>query len=64
MVFTLIRKHLDIRNQDLEKSKITINEFLKQMKKTFGQFEYKATSKDGRVFKSIGFDKTNKHLTK
>jgi len=48
----------------LEQSKITINEFLKQMKKTFGQFEYKATSKDGRVFKSIGFDKANKHLTK
>lgn len=41
----------------MEQSKITINEFLKQMKKTFGQFEYKATSKDGRVFKSQGYEK-------
>ena len=48
----------------MEKSKITINEFLKQMKKTFGQFEYKATSKDGRVFKSSGFDKANKVFDK
>jgi len=30
------------------------------MKKTFGDFEYKATSKEGKVFKSQGFDKVNK----
>jgi hypothetical protein len=30
------------------------------MKKTFEQFEYRATSKEGKVFKSQGFDKVNK----
>ena len=43
----------------LESKQISVNEFLKQMKKTFGQFEYRATSKEGKVFKSQGFDKQN-----
>tara|TARA_R110002050_G_scaffold277180_2_gene422690 strand:+ start:687 stop:818 length:132 start_codon:yes stop_codon:yes gene_type:complete len=43
---------------------MTINEVLKEFKRTFVNFEYKATSKDGRVFKSSGFDKANKVLTK
>jgi hypothetical protein len=30
------------------------------MKKAFGDFEFRATSKDGKVFKSQGFDKVNK----
>ena len=39
---------------------MTINEFLKEFKRTFGSFEYKATSKEGQVFKSKGYDKKNK----
>ena len=45
--------------------KLSINEFLKSIQKHFGHVEYKATSKDGQVFKSKGwynakiqFDKT------
>lgn len=34
---------------------MTINEFLKQMKQSFPNMEYKATSKDGLVFKSKGW---------
>ena len=34
----------------------TINEFLKDIQKHFGHVEYKATSKDGQVFKSKGWD--------
>lgn len=34
---------------------MTINEFLKQMKKSFPDMAYKATSKDGQVFKSKGW---------
>lgn len=45
---------------NLETKQISVNEFLKQMKKAFGDFEFKATSKDGKVFKSQGFDKVNK----
>ena len=41
-------------------TKITVNEFLKEIKKHFGSFEYKATSKNGQVFKSSGYDKKNK----
>ena len=48
---------------NLESKQISVNEFLKQMKKTFGQFEYRATSKEGKVFKSQGFDKVNNSLT-
>lgn len=45
---------------NLESKQVSVNEFLKQMKKTFGNFEYKATSKDGQVFKSQGWNKLNK----
>ena len=36
---------------NLESKQIYVNEFLKQMKKAFGDFEFRATSKDGKVFK-------------
>jgi hypothetical protein len=36
--------------------KITINDFIKECKKLFGNdIEYKATSKDGQVFKTKGW---------
>ena len=48
-------------NLDSEQTtKITVNEFLKEIKKHFGSFEYKATSKNGQVFKSSGYDQKNK----
>jgi len=34
---------------------VTINDFLKAIQKHFGHVEYKATSKDGQVFKSKGW---------
>jgi hypothetical protein len=34
---------------------MTINEFLKAIQKEFGHVEYKATSKDGQIFKSKGW---------
>jgi hypothetical protein len=35
---------------------MTINEFIKQCKKVFGDdIQYKATSKDGQVFKTKGW---------
>ena len=35
---------------------MTINEFIKECKKVFGDdIEYKATSKDGQVFKTKGW---------
>mgnify|MGYP003626585620 CR=1 FL=1 len=61
--FTFAIKLLDIRRVNLEleqTTKITVNEFLKEIKKHFGSFEYKATSKNGQVFKSSGYDKKNK----
>lgn len=35
---------------------MTINEFIKLIKKEFGDVEYRATSKEGVVFKSKGWD--------
>lgn len=35
--------------------KCTINDFLKAIQKHFGHVEYKATSKDGLVFKTKGW---------
>ena len=58
--YILTIKHLDIRKVNLDSKQITINEFLKEIKKHFGSFEYKATSKEGQVFKSSGYDKKNK----
>ena len=46
---------------------MTINEFIKQCKKVFGSdIEYKATSKDGQVFKTKGWrdDKVQFQLNK
>ena len=46
---------------------MTINEFIKQCKKVFGDdIEYKATSKDGQVFKTKGWrdDKVQFQLNK
>ena len=46
---------------------MTINEFIKQCKKVFGDdLEYKATSKDGQVFKTKGWrdDKVQFQLNK
>ena len=46
---------------------MTINEFIKQCKKLFGNdIEYKATSKDGQVFKTKGWrdDKIQFQLNK
>jgi hypothetical protein len=46
---------------------MTINEFIKQCKKVFGDnIEYKATSKDGQVFKTKGWrdDKIQFQLNK
>ena len=46
---------------------MTINEFIKQCKKVFGNdIEYKATSKDGQVFKTKGWrdDKVQFQLNK
>ena len=34
---------------------MSINDFLKAIQKEFGHVEYKATSKDGLVFKSKGW---------
>jgi hypothetical protein len=46
---------------------MTINEFIKQCKKVFGDdIQYKATSKDGQVFKTKGWrdDKIQFQLNK
>ena len=46
---------------------MTINEFIKQCRKLFGSdIEYKATSKDGQVFKTKGWkdDKIQFQLNK
>ena len=45
---------------NLESKEISVNEFLKRMKKSFKNFEYKATSKEGNVYKSKNWDKVNK----
>ena len=39
-----------------------INDFIKEIKKTFSNVEYRATSKDGQVFKSQGWDKANENI--
>jgi hypothetical protein len=48
----------------LQQSKMTVNEFIKEVTKLFGSVEYRATSKDGRVFKTQGFDKARKKISK
>ena len=39
---------------------LTANEFIKKFKRTFKSAEFRATSKEGKVYKSKGFDKLNK----
>lgn len=41
---------------------MTVNEFIKLMRKSFSDVEYRATSKDGQVFKSQGWDKANDRI--
>ena len=38
---------------------MTVNDFIKEVKALFGDVEYKATSKQGQVFKSRGYDEKN-----
>jgi len=40
-----------------------IKEFLKELSLTFSKdFEYRATSNDGKVFKSVGWDEANRKI--
>ena len=42
---------------------MTVNEMIKKLKETFGNdIQYKATSKDGKVFKTQGFDDAKKGI--
>ena len=41
---------------------MTVNELIKEFKRTFNNLEFRATSKDGQVFKSIGWDVAVKKL--
>tara|TARA_R110002167_G_scaffold101414_5_gene264111 strand:+ start:1245 stop:1379 length:135 start_codon:yes stop_codon:yes gene_type:complete len=43
---------------------LTANEFIKKFKRTFKNAEFRATSKEGKVYKSKGFDKLNKQFDK
>jgi len=43
----------------MEKDLLTVNQFIKSIRELFGDVEYKATSLDGKVFKTQGFDKAN-----
>jgi len=38
---------------------MSVNDFIQGIKDTFGAVDFKATSKEGKVFKSVGFDKAN-----
>lgn len=45
------------------KNTMTINEMIQKLKETFGDdLQYKATSKDGKVFKTQGFDNAKKGI--
>ena len=40
-----------------------IKDFIKSMKKTFGEdVEFKATSKEGKIFRSKGYDKVEDNV--
>jgi len=43
---------------------MTINEVIKEFKQLFNDVEYKATSNEGKVFKSKGFDEADKRINK
>ena len=38
---------------------MTVNDFIKEVKALFGNIEYRATSKQGQIFKSGGYDEKN-----
>ena len=38
---------------------MTINDFIKEVRALFGNIEYRATSKQGQVFKSRRYDEKN-----
>ena len=42
---------------------MTINDFIKEIRALFGNIEFKATSKQGQVFKSKGYDKREKDIS-
>ena len=40
-----------------------IKDFIKEVKKTFGEdVEFKATSKEGKIYRSKGYDKTEDNV--
>ncbi len=42
---------------------LLVNQFIKELSLTFNKdFEYRATSKDGKVFKSAGWDEANRKI--
>ena len=43
---------------------LTANEFIKAFKHTFKNAEFRATSKEGKVYKSKNWDKENKQFDK
>ena len=52
-----------MRRASLDYQPITINQFLKEFRESFPNFEYKATSKEGVVFKSSGYELSNSKIT-
>lgn len=47
----------------MTKNTMTINEMIKKLKETFGNnIQYRAVSKDGKVFKTQGFDGAKKDI--
>lgn len=42
---------------------MTVNNFIKEIKALFGDVEYKATSKQGQVFKTKGYDNREKDIS-
>jgi hypothetical protein len=43
---------------------MTVNDFIKNIKELFGDVEYKATSIDGKVCKTKGYDENNSQNNK
>jgi len=49
----------------MTKNTMTINKMIKKLKQTFGDdLEYRAVSKDGKVFKTQGFDDARQGVDK
>ena len=49
----------------MTKNTMTINEMIKKLKETFGDdLEYRAVSKDGKVFKTQGFEDARQGIDK